>query len=459
MPNCINALTYCRNTMDGSRHEPKFNSEKGISKNAGKMEKYIAGAKFQEAFETFRNSDDMVMYSPDGLEAYARKAWHDTAQSIGFYSMSAGDDAHRHVIVSKLPFEKSLSLSTTAQKNFREDFGLKINLTDCDDFEYYVDMYGARDLLEATVAAVRECSSEFDFMTQLGNAKKAIWNDLKTSDGFAKYSTIDVSLLTNETIENKKRMNICNHGYTWRSNHGKYYVSIDLRSANFTSLRMFAPMLFHGAIAWDMYLDIVFECAEIMNSYHIKPGMRKYIDKSKTFRQKVFWEFDNARQSAMWEFIICKIAMCIVNLYPEVAALKTYHIGDEIVFELDDFARQRHLFNLDKVPGNIMGDYMVNDVPFRVKFFQLERIFDDRDWFVKKYICADDLNDVKLDGSFDIMCCTAIDYAVAWKYVSSQYTGEELIIYSRDLKHRYDAATSAWVYGDLPAVLKDGFKC
>jgi hypothetical protein len=385
-----------------------FNSEKGVSKHRGDMEAYMKDKKFLSAFQGFVDGNETELYSPEGLPAFCRKAWHEKAVEYGFYTMSAGDGACRYVIISKRPFKANgatLLLSPTAQKRFREDFGLKINLTDHEDFEYFVDLYGARPQLNLTLAAIAEFPNEYDFMSYLIKIKKDIWAFIKSNPAYKEFEEANLEPLIQITKQVQHDMNL-HSDYLKEKNNGKHYVSIDIRSANFNVFNYFYPGIFNTN-SW----------SDVIQRFADKPATTTYLIESKLFRQKIFWEFNHARQSVLWEFLITNVAK---SLHSESSKLNGYHISDEIVFELDVEHNQAWF------------ESKLNELPsiYRVKFFKLEQIFGNQPWLVKRFT----------DGTFDIKCCSPTDYAIAWKRIHRLPTN------LRDHKQKYDQTTGGWVY-------------
>jgi len=366
-------------------------------------QKYITDPKVISMFQSFLVNDQQELYSPEGVPALIRKAWHTLAEKYKLYAISAGEGACRHVIISKKPFtvsDKPLLLTPSAQRNFRDDFGIKMNLCDHEDFEYYVDLFKARYQLNLTLDAIHEFPNEHTYMSYLIEVKKKIWTYMKNTDHYKKFLTDDFTEYIKKTKEIKEKFNF-DDNYLDRKNNNKLFVSIDLKSANYNTMFWYCKEIFNNK-PWK----------EFVSSFSDYPKTAALIQESKMFRQKVFWELNQERQAILWDYLITK-ATSEIN-FPFI---KAYHVGDEIVFEIEN-----ENINLD-----------LDDNIYRVRVFRLQLVADNRKWLIRKY----------LDNSIDIKCCSPTEYTVVWKKV------HKLEIDKRDLKVKWDQKKEDWIYMDL----------
>jgi len=403
------------------------NSKKKINKlvKPEALENYINNPKMQKKFQGFLDSNETELYSPEGLPAVCRKAWHEMAQRNKLYSTSAGEGICRHVIISKRPFQvdgKQLVISATTQRRFRDDFGIKINLCDYEDFEYYIDLYGVRNLLDITKSAIDEFKfsqqtqqeTELKWITFLIEVKKRIWNHIKQSAGYKKFVEDDWNSVAETTNTIKQQLKI-QAEYLYPKNNGKLYVSFDLKSANYNSLYHYAQDIFltedgRKTSTW----------GEFVSSFSSEyPATAHYLTLSKLFRQKIFWEFDHAKQSILWEYLIIEIAKKIdSNMYKNA-----HHITDEIVFEIDEL----------NIP--YFKDFAAKELDqdkYRIKFFRLRNVAKGKSWILRQY----------LDGENDIKCCNPTEYTIIWKHVHN------IALERRDFKFRWNQDKQDWDYTD-----------
>lgn len=368
----------------------------------------MSNPKLQKKFQGFIASNETELYSSEGLPAVFRKAWHELAQQNGLYSTSAGEGISRHVIVSKRPFQvngKPLIISATAQRRFRDDFGLKLNLCDYEDFEYYVDLFGARPLLTITRNAINEFDGiELKWMTYLIEVKKRIWDHIKKSPGYNRFVNDDLSLF-------KKKLKFPSN-YLVPSNDGKLYVSFDLKSANYASLFWYAPEIFVNESGQQTNSWSEFVCGFAKDH----PATSEYLKLSKLFRQKIFWEFDHGRQAILWEYLILDLAE---KIDPKMF-LSGYHISDEIVFEIDESSIP-YFQNLE-----------LDSSRYRINFFHLRKVAEGKSWIIRE----------SLDGECDIKCCNPTEFTIIWKHVHN------IALEKRDFKFRWNQKLCDWEYTD-----------
>jgi len=385
------------------------------------MNDYLNDKKLIKKFETFLASDETELYSPEGISAAMRKVWHMLTEKYKLYSISAGEGMCRHVIVSKNPFkingDKPFLLSSTAQRRFRDDFGIKINVCDYEDFEYYVDLYNFRPQLNLTLAAIAEFvqkgENELAWMNYLIEVKKKIWSHIKSTEGYHKFMTADLTEFLDAINKVKDKLNF-QDAYLLKENSGKLYVSIDLKSANYNSLYWFAKEMFivndKQVTSWD----------EFVSSFSENPGTTEYLKMAKLFRQKIFWEFDHDRQEILQEYLITR-AMTNIT-FPIIQA---YHIRDEIVFEINNESEALFWEFAKTLDPNL----------YRANTFKLYQVAKNKEWLIRKFS----------NGVIDIKCCKPTEYAVIWKHM------HDLAIEQKDLKWRWNRETHDWDYlnGDI----------
>jgi len=360
-------------------------------------------------FKAFSESDDNEMSSPEYLSTAGRKAWHTLAEKYGMYSISAGEGVNRYVIVSKNQFkaaDKPILMTPTAQRNFRDNFDLKINLCDHEDFEYFVDLFGAREQLNLMLRAIAEFPSEQAWLNHLNDVKVRIWAHIRVTAAYQRFLEADLSEFLKETDDIKAKFNFAD-SYLEKGNSGKTFVSIDLRSANYNTMFWFAKEMFMvdkvQTESWQSFVD---------NFSKDKPATAEFIKESKLFRQKIFWELEPNRQKTIYEYLITKILPDIT--FP---IKKTYHVGDEIIFEVDEGHNER------------INDFEKTLDPrlYRLRVFHLYQIAANKPWMARKY--AD---------SIDIKCCNSTEYTLVWKRVNG------LPIDPRDLKSSWNHQTKSW---------------
>ena len=403
----------------------------------------MTNPKLVKKFKGFMDSNETELYSAEGLPAVWRKAWHELAHNYNLHSTSAGEGISRYVIVSKRPFQvggNKLLLSATAQKHFREDFGIKLNLCDYNDFEYLVDLYNARHLLNITLAAIAEFpaktvyESELAWMQYLIKVKKDIWAHIKSTTSYKKFLSDDLRPLSLHIASAQTKYNL-HSNYLIPENSGKMYVSFDIKSANYASLYTFYPGIFDQALdelstAHQVISDILPWSEFICRFINDHPAVLEYLKLSKLFRQKIFWEFNHGRQRTLWEYLIIKM----IETCPFINFVQNkYHISDEIVFEMDGTV------SIDQVKE--FASTLDSNI-FRVKIFTLHTLAVGKSWMLKKYTADLALKDTSKDTSMDIKCCDPTEHTVAWKYVNG------LQIDKRDLKLKYDQAKNDWIYMD-----------
>lgn len=360
-------------------------------------------------FGPFLNSDDEEMRSPEHLSTAGRKAWHTLAEKYNLYSISAGEGVNRYVIVSKKQFkaaDKPILMTPTAQRGFRDNFDLKINLCDHEDFEYFVDLFNARRQLNLMLAAIKEFPNEQAWLNHINEVKVRVWSHIRSTNAYKLFLESDLSKYVDSINEVKAKYNFSD-SYLEKENNGKTFVSVDIRSANYNAMFWFAKEIFMiTGVQTDTWIDFI---GRFSNDY---PATGEFIKESKLFRQKVFWELEPERQKILYEYLVTRV---LVNIGFPIK--KAYNVGDEIILEIDD----GHDEKIKEFEAKL-DQHM-----YRVRLFRLYLVAENKPWLIRKY-----------NDGMDIKCCGATEYPLVWKKLNG------LPIDPRDLKSSWNHKTKSW---------------
>jgi len=432
--------------------------------------------KFIKKFKLF--ADDPTrnhLFSPECISSVARKIWHIQAEQLGLYSISIGEGRNRRVIISKKPFEEkdNMIISTTSMKSFRDYNDININMADFNDFEYFIDLYNARSQLNEFIYAMNEIYDKYH-KKQLGllqpseelykaeftkedtwgyvllHMKEIIHNDITAGSGYQNLLTANLDTFRNECSKIYKELHKLNIKINKKTiytveNNDKYYFSIDIKAANCNSFIFYDPSILLGHPNW----------ISLIRSYTSNSNIKTlFFEKSKLFRQKIFWRFNQKRQATIWEYLIMKILYGLVkNTTIEFIHANIVQINinaDEIIFELTNKSCQNKLIDLwnqilsdksiwtsecDDIHRQILPEW------FRLNSFQLNIIETKHKFMVKSNYIYDAIT---LDRPKIQFIGVPIQwFAVVWK----KWYG--LDINDKDLKLRWDTTKDNWIYSDI----------
>ena len=366
----------------------------------------------------FLNSDVNELYSKPFMSKAGRKAWHTLAEKYGLHSASTGEGESRYVVISKQVIKangKPLLMTPTAQKYFRDNFDLKINVSDYEDFEYFVELFNAKHLLDIMISAISKFPNEQAWINHINEVKVRVWKSIKSTDAYQRYINFDTTNFVNSTNDIKKKFNV-GDSYLEIENNGKKFVSIDIRSANFNSLFWLEKEIF---VVDNVQINDWLSFVVLFSTDY--PEIAEFIKRSKLFRQKIFWELEPKKQSAIFEYLVTKLIPTVTFPFKNV-----YHVGDEVIFEVDDTTDM----NIHKFEKSL------DPKLYRLRTFTLYQIAKNKNWLLRRYD----------DNNFDIKRCNTIEYAIIWKTI------KKLPINDRDLKENWNHSEKKWDLFDLNKV-------
>ena len=142
----------------------------------------------------------------------------------------------------------------------------------------------------------------------------------------------------------------------------RYFISIDVRTANFRSLKHYCPSICEPSDEWTDFIR------RFTNN--------EFIIKSKQFREVVFGELGCKKILNIPTIFIDKINKHILSDFEYSESLKMISFsGDEIIYEVNEKFDSREL---EKFVNRLMPSY------FKVEMFKLIK-FDNHDIYVREY--------------------------------------------------------------------------
>ena len=246
------------------------------------------------------------------------------------------------------------------RRRFVKDFNLPINLIDSPYFEYYMDRYDffPREDWDKLLNLIdTEYNGNIDkWLENYAQIRDNIITSIETSDAFKEFNSADMKMWKTPTFS-VGDLNIYNN-----TNTGRYFISIDLKKANFQALKHFNPDIVKNC---DTYEDLM--------SYF---GGDDYFKKSKYTRQVIFGKLNPKRTITYEKYLIGKIFtnpnnFIFKHLYNKCNLVTVK--SDEIVFEIDDHAVLREI---DKTILNVLKTEIKSNVGLdvSVEVFYLNRI-------------------------------------------------------------------------------------
>ena len=301
------------------------------------------------------------------------------------------------------------------RRRFVKDFNLPINIVDSPYFEYYMDRYDffpKEEYFQCCDIINKQFNGNIDaWLAHYAEVRDNIITTIENSDAFKEFNKLD---LEDYRYPNSKvgDLNIYNN-----TNVGYKYVSIDLKKANFQTLKYINPEIVCGCKTYE----------ELMEKF----GGDDYFKKSKYTRQVIFGKLNPKRTIYFEKKLICDILHNIDNdkLHElcDNSTLVTVK-SDEIVFRLDKPGFEVTKETLNEIKMEIKLNH---DLDVSVEAFHLSRIVCENhngntvDGYVRRFY---------IDGNrYDLKNVSSIFFPQIYAYMRGlQLTHKDLVFKAED---------------------------
>jgi hypothetical protein len=194
------------------------------------------------------------------------------------------------------------------------------------------------------------------FMKETKRLKYEIIDKISKNKDYIEFSKMDMDKFNGISIPNHNRL------YE-KTNNGKEYISIDLKKANFQSIKYANPNIVFGANSYEELLKL-FNASE----YHIK---------SKQIRQVIFGNLSPKRQQKIQKFIMHKLFNWLLDNSIIDEKSISFSSADELVIN-------KSFIDTD-VLGEINSWIDKNEFDFHVTEFKLINLHEDYTFMYKEY--------------------------------------------------------------------------
>ena len=273
------------------------------------------------------------------------------------------------------------------RRRFVKDFNLPINLVESPFFEYYMDRYDffpREDYFNCCDIINKEFNgNKEEWLNHYAQIRDNIITTIEESDAYKAFNDKDLK----EYITPK--FSVGDYNIYNCDNVGEFFISIDLKKANFQTLKWFNKDIVLGAETYEELMD--------------KFGGDDYFKKSKYTRQVIFGKLNPKRTIYFEKYLIGTIFSHPGNnlfryLYEntELVTVKS----DEIVFQIDTLTM---LGRLDKNFLSMVKDEIKKNtgLDVSVEAFKLSRIVCENhngntvDGYIRTFYLDDNRKDLK----------------------------------------------------------------
>ena len=273
-------------------------------------------------------------------------------------------------------------------------YHLALYQEDYNSLEYYVELL---DMIGEKYGG--DCNK---FLEDYYNVRDKIITTIVESEAFQKFNTMDMNVFTI-----KKKPNITSNNIYKQSNIGKFFISIDLKKANFQTLRNIDKDIVFGA---DTYEDFIGKFTDL-----------DYIKESKYCRQVIWGKCNPKRHITAEKYFITRIYKKVIEQFPYLSDKCVSLSNDEMIFNVE------FLFYNDKLTCFTLREHIekiAKEIGFdvHVEFFHLRAynlVFKEsrsvrKTFFMKDYFCT--------NGKFKLIGVPLQYHSICYKL----YKGKEL---------------------------------
>jgi hypothetical protein len=283
-----------------------------------------------------------------------------------------------------------MEISIKAKERFCKDCNIPLRLFQepyfTDRINLYDKFYGTFEKWELFKNELSKYNYEQDYFEEYNSIKDDAILFIKNSEGYKRFNEEDMNKFR------VKNTNLPSNDIFKSSNDGKYFLSIDMRKANFSSLSHYCSDIF-GVNTWEEFVG--------------KFTNNKHIVNSKYIRQVILGNCNPKRHITYEKYIMDGILEFITKFFIPIDKV-AFFSNDEIVFDVTDKENKEHLMELQQILDEKCT------VPFKVELFKLHKIIGTEGYYKKIYNQSE-------EESIEFKCLD--NYMLP--FVIRKFTGEE----------------------------------
>lgn len=212
------------------------------------------------------------------------------------------------------------------KKRFVSDYNIPIIIFEEDDFNYFLDLYenqiGSRTKWNELISTIND---KFDsnphlFLEEYARVRNVMIESIETNDYYKNF----IDSTNNLSQYDLPKLNYPSSNVYKETNDGRYFLSIDLKKANFSAL------MYHDSRMFGEEMPITYE------KWVSKFTDLDYVKNSKYTRQVIFGKLNPKRQIKIENYMIYQVLISYqelfksLNIETDVVSFYT----DEVVFDV-----------------------------------------------------------------------------------------------------------------------------
>ena len=297
--------------------------------------------------------------------------------------------------------------SNMAKERFCKDCNIPIRLFKepyfTDRIILYDKFYGTIEKWNIFVEELQKYHCEQDYFEEYNRIKDAAIQDIKNSEAFQRFNEEDMNKYS---IPNKYE-SLPGKDIFKPSNDGRFFLSIDMKKANFSALQYYNKDIFNGAETWEEFIGRYTNNSHIVNS--------KYI------RQVILGNCNPRRQITYEKYLMAEILDYIIMAFLPIENV-AFFSNDEIVFDITD---NNYEFIEDQTLRMFLNDNAA--IPLHIETFTLHKINGTDGYYKEIHGCDREIN-------IDFKCLdNYILPFVLRKFLGEEITDSDKVFYHEGL--------------------------
>lgn len=213
-------------------------------------------------------------------------------------------------------------------RRFVKDFSLPIQLVQEPYFEYYLDLYdrlfNTKKLFRLFVETVEQCGGEEQFFKLSDGLQEMVVQAISSTPEYQRFISDSFEKFSVSAGVGKGNLYIPENG-------GKYFVSFDLKNANYNALKYYSPAMVLNTASYEELIGRFTEFG--------------YFKKAKHFRQVIFGNLNPKRQVRIQQYLIGRILEAVEAFFSKEKIRAV--TNDEVVVEID--CPEKYFCNFDLI--------------------------------------------------------------------------------------------------------------
>lgn len=191
-------------------------------------------------------------------------------------------------------------LSNSIKNRFVKDYSLPIQLVQEPFFSYFIELYeplfGTKSKLELLLDTIQLHGGEKSFFDAMDAIKNRVVEHITSKPRYADFNAPDAAYL-----QTPMRVEFAKRNIYSAIHNGTRFISVDLKKANFQSLRWFDPELVDGCSDYEPFIQQFTELP--------------YFVRSKNIRQVVFGQLNPKRFATIQRIIMQDVVVAVTEQF------------------------------------------------------------------------------------------------------------------------------------------------